>query len=222
MKKYTKALAATVFVASLAPLAVSAGEVSLSGEGSVRYAPDSARLQFTASAEHNLPERASERLTETMEQWRKAIGDMRDQLSDYSDANVNLYTRMLPVQERGQTPERMAVASQTVSFSIKNLELLNPLLEQAHKVGLHYHLSEDEERLQRQALARAIADARSQCAFVAEQLGKTCGEVKTININGGHRPMPMMMSEARTASDTVSSIAPREIQASVNATFHLD
>ncbi|MET4024979.1 uncharacterized protein YggE [Marinobacter sp. MBR-99] len=228
MKKYTKALAATVFVASLAPLAVSAGEVSLSGEGSVRYAPDSARLQFTASAEHNLPERASERLTETMEQWRKAIGDMRDQLSDYSDANVNLYTRMLPVQERGQTPERMAVASQTVSFSIKNLELLNPLLEQAHKVGLQYHLSEhqffhsDEERLQRQALARAIADARSRCAFVAEQLGKTCGEVKTININGGHRPMPMMMSEARTASDTVSSIAPREIQASVNATFHLD
>lgn len=227
-QNYAMVLAATVLAASALPMTALAGEVSLSGEGSVKYVPDSARLQFTANAEHNLPEKASEQLTATMTQWRKAIQGMRDRLNDYSDANVTLYTRTLPVQERGQQPERLAVASQTVSFAINDLELLNPLLEQAQKIGLQYHLSDhqffhsDEETLQRQALAGAIDDARSRCAFVAQQLDKTCGEVITINVNGGHRPVPMMMAEARASSDTVSNIGPREIQASVNATFTLD
>ena len=227
-RKNAMALATTILTASALPMTAAAGEVSLSGEGSVRYAPDSARLQFTAKAEHNLPETASQRLIATMEQWRKAVHGMRDSLEDYSDANVTLYTRTLPTQERGQQPERVAVASQTVSFSISDLELLNPLLEQAQNIGLQYHLGEhqffhsDEESLQKQALARAIEDARSRCAFVAQQLDKTCGEVVTININGGHRPVPMMMAEARTSSDTVSAVGPREIRASVNATFKLD
>ncbi|GGC75572.1 SIMPL domain-containing protein [Marinobacter halophilus] len=227
-QKYAMALAATVLTVSAIPMTALAGEVSLDGEASVKYAPDSARLQFTANAEHNLPEKASEQLTETMAQWRKAVRSLRDRLEDYSDANVNLYTRTLPVQERGQKPERVAVASQTVSFSINDLELLNPLLEQAQKIGLQYHLGEhqffhsDEENLQRQALAGAIEDARSRCAFVAQQLDKACGEIVTININGGHRPVPMMMAEARASSDTVSSVGPREIRASVSATFKLD
>ncbi|MFO8142040.1 MAG: SIMPL domain-containing protein [Marinobacter sp.] len=226
--KYAMALAATILTAAVIPMPALAGEVSLSGEASVKYAPDSARLQFTANAEHSLPAKASAQLTETMAQWRKAIQGMRDRLNDYSDANVNLYTRTLPVQERGQQPERLAVASQTVSFAINDLELLNPLLEQAQKIGLQYRLGEhqffhsDEENLQKQALAGAIDDARSRCAFVAQQLDKACGEVVTININGGHRPVPMMMAEARTSNDTVSNVGPREIRASVNATFKLD
>lgn len=228
LQKNAVALAATILATGALPMTATAGEVSLSGESSVKYAPDSARLQFTANAEHNLPDKASEQLADTMAQWRKAIQSMRDRLEDYSDANVNLYTRTLPIQERGQQPERVAVASQTVSFSIRDLDLLNPLLEQAQSIGLQYHLGEhqffhsDEENLQRQALAGAIDDARSRCAFVAQQLDKACGEVVTININGGHRPVPMMMAEAKASSDTVSSVGPREIRASVSATFKLD
>ena len=55
----------------------------------------------------------------------------------------------------------------------------------------------------------------------ASQLDQTCGDVVTININGGHRPVPMM-AEAKSMSDTVSSVGEREIRASVSATFELD
>ncbi|MEQ9544862.1 MAG: SIMPL domain-containing protein [Marinobacter sp.] len=214
--------------ATLIPLAAHAGEVSLSGEGAVKYTPDSARLQFTASAEHNLPARASNKVNEIMAQWRENISAYRDQLDDYSDANVNLYTRTLPVQERGQEPQKMAVASQTVSFSIDDLSLLNPLLEQAQKLGLDYHLGagsfyhSDEPGLEKEALARAIADAKSRCEFVARQLEQSCGDVVKISVNGGHRPMPMMMAEAKSGADVVSSVGARELQASVSATFELD
>ena len=219
------ALAAAVTVI---PAAASAGEVSLNGEGIVRYEPDSARLQFSVTAEHPDAAKASEQVSDTMDEWRQAIAAYRNELDDYSDADLSVYTRMLPVREQGQDPKRVSVASQTVSFSINDLDLLNPLIGEANKLGLQYHLGShqffhsDEQGLEQQALARAIEDARNRCQFVAEQLDKTCGEVVSININGGHRPVPMMMAEAKSARDTVSSVGPREIQSSVSATFELD
>jgi len=210
------------------PALAMAGEVTLTGEGSVRYEPDSARLQFTASAEHALPQNATERVAALMQQWREGITDYRDQLNDYSDATVNLYTRTLPAPKQGEEPQKQAVASQTISFSITDLSLLNPLLREAQALGLDYHLGphqffhSDETGMQQEALARAIADAQARCRFVASQLDQTCGDVVTININGGHRPVPMMMSEAKAMSDTVSNVGEREIRASVSATFELD
>jgi uncharacterized protein YggE len=219
------------FILSLAlilPTVAMAGEVTLTGEGRVRYEPDSARLQFTASAEHALPQKATERVAELMSQWREGITEYRDQLNDYSDATVNLYTRMLPAPERGEDPKKQAVASQTISFSISDLSLLNLLLREAQAVGLDYQLGphqffhSDETGMEQEALARAIANAQARCRFVASQLDQTCGDVVTININGGHRPVPMMMAEAKSMSDTVSSVGEREIRASVSATFELE
>ncbi|MBU2955229.1 SIMPL domain-containing protein [Marinobacter sp. F3R08] len=215
-------------LALTAPILAMAGEVTLTGEGRVLYQPDSARLQFTASAEHELPQKATDRVAVLMQQWRQGITDYRDRLDHYSDATVNLYTRTLPAADRNEEPKTRAVASQTISFSISDLELLNPLLQQAQSIGLDYRLGpqqlfhSDETGMEQEALARAIEDARSRCRFVASQLDQSCGDVVTININGGHSPMPMMMAEAKSMSDTVSSIGEREIRASVSATFELD
>ena len=219
------ALAAAVTVI---PAAASAGEVSLNGEGIVRYEPDSARLQFSVTAEHPDAAKASEQVSDTMDEWRQAIAAYRNELDDYSDADLSVYTRMLPVREQGQDPKRVSVASQTVSFSINDLDLLNPLIGEANKLGLQYHLGShqffhsDEQGLERGALARAIADARSRCEFVAKQLEQRCGEVVSLNVNGGHRPVPMMQAESKMVGDAVSSVGPREIQATVSATFELD
>ncbi|MBD3641833.1 MAG: SIMPL domain-containing protein [Marinobacter sp.] len=213
---------------AMAPALTMAGELTLTGEGSVRYEPDSARLQFTASAEDPLANKASEQVRAQMEKWRDSIESWRDQLADYSDARLNLYTRTTPPAERGGQSTQQAVASQTVSFSISDLALLNPLLEQAQLLGMEYNLGpqqffhSNEPQLEREALAAAIADARAQCDFVARELSQSCGEVVTMNINSGYRPVPMMMAEARSAKDVVSSVGIRELTASVSATFTLE
>ena len=225
----TVVIGASLVIAALLPLTASAGEVSLSGEGSVQYTPDSARLQFTASAEHPLAESASDQLARTMHQWRDGIDNYRDQLNDYSDANTSLYTRSLPADDN-QKRKTVAVATQTISFTIDDLDLLNPLLAQARSAGLQYNINprqffhSDQRKLEKQALANAIDDARDRCQFVAQQLEKTCGDVTTINVNGARQPVTMMRAEAKTASasDTIASIGPREINASVSATFALD
>lgn len=218
---------ATLLALALSPLAM-AGEVSLTGQGSVQYTPDSVRLQFTASAEHASAAKATEQVSQTLAQWNQAIAQYRDQLDDYSDATANLYTRTLPAERDDQQPEKRAVASQTVSFTTDELELLNPLIGAAQDLGMEYHLGphqfyhSNEEEFRNQALSRALADARGQCTFVAIEMGLTCGDVKSLNITDGGRSVPMMMSEARDSRGPVSSVGPREVEVSVSATFELD
>lgn len=212
----------------LVPGLALAGEVTLTGEGSVRYEPDSARLKFTASAEHELPSKATELVSSMMEQWRGGISEYRTQLQEYTDASVNLYNRTLPPEARDSEPQTRAVASQTISFSISDLALLNPVLQQAQALGLNYNLGphqffhSEEAKMEREALALALADAKSRCEFVAKQMDQNCGDVMSLTINGGHRPMPMMMSTEARGADSISSVGEREINASVNATFELD
>lgn len=211
-----------------APLSLHAGEVSLTGEGSVEYTPDSARLQFTASAEAPDADSASKQVDARIADWEQAIAPIRRQLNDYSDAALSLYTQTRPASNRDNETRQVVVASQSVSLTINDLSLLNPLIKAARDAGLEFHLGSQqfyhssEDALQQQALAQAIADAKSQCRFVAKQLDMNCGAVKTININGGRRPIPMMMAEARSAKGPVSEVGPQEIRASVSATFELD
>ncbi|NWO05182.1 MAG: SIMPL domain-containing protein [Alteromonadaceae bacterium] len=213
---------------ALAPALTQAGELSLSGEGTVQYTPDSARLQFTAQAEHTNPDKASERVANSMARWRKAIAPYREQLTDYSDAQLSLHIRQAYPKDNNDEPETRSIARQTVSFSIGDLTLLNPLIGHAQDIGLQYNLGthqffhSDEDRLENQALARAITDARQRCQFAAKQFGKRCGEVVSVNLDNSYRPAPMMRAQAAEAADTVSSVGPREIRATVNATFELN
>ena len=228
-RKASSLLAGLTLVLAL-PAAAVAGEVSLTGEGTVRYQPDSARLTFSANSTHQNSKQATEAVQQKIARWRDGISAYRSKLMDYNDADVTLYTQSLPPSKDGEKAKRQSVAAQSVSFSIKDLALLNPLLEQAQKIGMEYRLGNeqffhsDEAALEQKALAAAISDARQRCDFVARQFDQQCGEVITINIDGGHRPGPLMMMSADSRSETknISSVGQREISATVNATFKLD
>lgn len=229
MFRFTAPAKAVMFTAFLLPAASQAGDIHLNGEGRVQYTPDSARLQFTARSEHDQPKSAQDRVAATMDKWREAIDQHLDQLVNYNDARVHLYTQTLPPRQTGESRRTVTVASQTVSFEIHDLTLLNPILEQAQALSLEYHLSpeqffhSEEDKLERQALGLAIQDARERCQFAAEQLDKRCGEVKDISLNSSHTPQPMMMAEVSSRSATrVSEAGTREVTATVSATFELD
>lgn len=221
--------AVIVLMTLAGPVLAAPAEVSLSGEGQVRYVPDSARLSFTVTAEHTDSNRAVSEVGGIMELWRESIAGLRNQLVDYSDASVHLYQRQQsPRQQDGETgePRTIAVASQTVSFEIHDLTLLNPVLSKAQNLGMNYNLGQhqffhsEEQALQRQALARAIDDARERCQFAARQLDMACGRVRSLNLqSSGGGPVMMRMQEASATADTVSQVGPREISATVQATF---
>lgn len=216
----------------LLPAIALGAEVSLTGEGGVRYNPDSARLSFTINAEHPDADAATEQVRDIMEEWRENIADYRNDLVDYSDASMHLYQRQRspePRQASGEPPEMVVVASQTISFEIHDLDLLNPLLAEAQALGLNYSLGQqqffhsEQDKFQQEALAKAIRNARERCEFAATQLDMSCGEVKTLDLHtdsGG--PILMRMRESADSAGAVSEVGPREVKATVSATFSLE
>ncbi|WP_168203133.1 SIMPL domain-containing protein [Marinobacter fonticola] len=224
-QRFTGAL---LLALSLMPATTLAGEVSVTGEGKVEYTPDSVRLQFTAREQDKTPQVATEAVKGKMAQWEEAVSAYRNQLEDYDSATLNLYTQQLPPAKEGEQPRSRAVASQSVSFTLPALDSLNPVLQAAQSSGLEYHISEgnffhaNEEALEREALGKAIDDAREQCEFIAKRLNQACGEVKMLSTSFGGHPAPMMMAEARGKSGPVTAIGDREVTVTVSATFEIE
>lgn len=217
-----------VLAAALAPTLAFAGELSVTGEGNVQYTPDSVRLQFSARAENADPQKATQAVREAIANWEENIKAYRNQLDDYNNATLNLYTQRIPPQKEGGEPQVRSVASQTVSFTLSALDTLNPVLEAAQDSDLEYHIGDGnfyhskEDSLQQQALGHAIDDAKAQCEFIAKRLNQSCGEVKSISTNGSSGPMPMMMADARGKSGPVTAVGKRTVNVSVSATFEID
>ncbi|TBW59463.1 DUF541 domain-containing protein [Marinobacter halodurans] len=217
-----------LLVLALVPGLALAGEVNVTGEGKVSYTPDSIRLQFTARAENADAQAATRAVKATIAQWEDNVSAYRNQLEDYDSAALNLYTQRLPPSRDGDQPQTQSVAAQSVSFTLSALDSLNPVLQAAQDAGMEYHIGDgnffhsNEKALEREALGKAIDDARAQCQFIAKRLNQSCGEVKSLSTSYGGRPVPMMMAEARGKSGPVTAVGDREVTVTVNATFELD
>lgn len=207
--------------------AVWAGTVSLTGEGSVKYAPDSVHLSFTASAEAPTVSAAQAETSREIQTWETQIKPERHKLSDYSTAQVGVYTRRQTDDQGHDTGKTMVVATQTVTFTLHDLKLLDTLLGAANTAGFRYQLTPadffaaDASGLQKQALAAAIKDAQEQCKFIAHQLGRQCGSVDTLDVNSqGPRPLMMKMSAVSNAQPSVT-VGEQSLKVNVRATFKL-
>jgi|GEM_PF-239030 len=223
--------AAFCAAAMILPITAAAetAELNLTGTGQVEYQPDSARLSFVARAENSDAAKATELVNRTIQQWRKRTASLRSSLEDYSDASVQLYTQQQPPMKEDQEPQSINIARQTVQFEIRDLKLLNELLETAQALGMNYSLQADdffhskEDAFAREALGLAIDDARATCAFTANRVGMTCGPLKSMSLmNGGGRPYPKMEMMRASDSGPVTSSGTREVSVEVSATFILE
>jgi len=204
-----------------------AGTLSLTGQGSIRYTPDSVHLAFTAKGEGLTVAAARKALDRSVAKWDQQIQDLRDKLTDYSDAVLAVYTRREPDPRQSGSTRQTRIATQQIDFTLNHLQLLERVLSAADRAGFQYRLnssdffSSQQASLRHKALASAIDDARSQCRFVAKQLGQACGEVKSMQINQGRpRPEPFMAS-ARANGPRPVTVGLQTLKATVNVTFEL-
>ena len=198
-----------------------AGTVTVTGEGTQHFTPDSAHLTFTALGKGSSVAQAQQALGQSLRQWDRQIKTMRDRLTDYSDATVTVYSL------RESDHRQVKVASRQISFRLTDLKLLDKLLAAADGANFQYRLdgndfySSQQDQLSRDALAAAIRDARGQCRFVAQQLGETCGEVKTMQVSrGAPRPRPLAMS-ARARGPAPVEVGRQSLHVTVNASFEI-
>ena len=79
----------------------------------------------------------------------------------------------------------------------------------------------DQEKLYRQALEAAVADARESAQVLAAAAGRSLGKVTAIVEGGGSYPVPMVAKSAVSDAGAPIEAGTRETTATISVTFAL-
>ncbi|HEY7639477.1 MAG TPA: SIMPL domain-containing protein [Steroidobacteraceae bacterium] len=178
--------------------------VNVNGQGEVRAEPD--RATVTLGVESRKPK----------------LDDARAEVAKTVDAVLKL-TRELKVDPKLVTSTRVSVqpeynwnpqsnernligyyVARQVEVELHDLDKLGQLLERATDLGVNQMGdprldSSKRQDLVREALAKAVLDARQNAEVVAKAAGATLGRARTITANAEFTPPPMPMVRAMAA-----------------------
>jgi uncharacterized protein YggE len=223
---------------SLAPLAARAADdarprtVNVSGMGETAAEPDLARLMLGVEARKPTLAEARAEVTATVERVLKLTRDLR---IDPKQVNA---TRLQVQPEYSWNPKDRKrvllgyVVSRQVQVELRDLEQLGALLERAVDAGVNQLGdpvldSSRRKELEREAMSRAVQDARLNAEALAGAAGVRLGPVRSLNGAASSPPMPMYRAQAAMAADAGSApeasyqAGEMKFSASVNAEYDL-
>jgi uncharacterized protein len=191
--------------------------ITVSGQGEVQAEPDQAIVTMGVESRKPKLEDARAEVAKTVEAVLKLTRDLK------IDQKYVRATRISVQPEYNWdngARERNLIGyfvSRQVEVDLRDLEKLGQLLEKATDLGVNQlgdpRLDSSKRRdLERQALAKAVEDARLNAEAVAKAAGAKLGAARTISATSGYVPPPMPMrmktmemSAAADASQTYQS-----------------
>ena len=200
------------------------GTMSVTGNGSVETEPDTATTSFGVQTQGST---AREAMASNSEAMRKVI----DALKSAGVAPKDLQTQYVSLNPRYDNEGRNIVgydASNSVSATVRKLTEVGSVIDAAIGAGANTvngpSLSRgDRDRLYRDALEQAVADAKAKAEVLAREAGVSVGAVQSVTespqVSGG--PMPVTYRAAAFASDTPVEAGTSSITASVRVVFKL-
>lgn len=200
------------------PAATDTDSVTVSGVGTVKAVPDEANFSFGVESRGRTAQAAIAANATAME---KLVAALRQAgARDLATQWVSVY----PVTREDGAVDGYS-ASNSVSATI-GVARAGALIDAAADAGANQisgpgMSSSDAERLYRDALAAAVADARKRAEVLAKAAGRTLGEITTM-VEAGAQPVPLYLEAAdKAASSTPIVPGQQETAASVSVTFDL-
>lgn len=233
-----KAWLAGTLALALAPCAVLAdGErlrtVAVSGSGEVAAEPDVAYV--TLGVEARKPSMADAR-AEVARTVDRVLALTRDLRIDPQLVNATRVQIQPEYSWNDKDRKRVLLGylvSRQVQVEVRDLEQLGPLLERAVDAGVNQVSdpvldSSKRKSLEREAMAKAVEDARLNAETLARAAGARLGPVRTLNGSASTPPMPvyrrgpMVMADAAAAPPAETYEAGHmKFSAVVNAEYDL-
>ena len=206
--------------------------VSVSGHGEVRAAPDFALVTLGIVAREPTLTAARTEANRVIEALLQVTRDLRLPTERVRSTRISVnpeYSWNAPRRER----QLLAyVVQRQLIVDLRELDRLGELVERGVTAGANL-VSEpalDSSRradLEREALALAVTDARSNAAVIARTLGGSVGAARKVSSSIAALPLPMPMARVAMAR-AESGAAPESYQsgelsfaASVSASFDL-
>lgn len=180
--------------------------LSVSGQGEVRAEPDRAFVTLGVEARNGRMESARAEVTRTVEAVLKLTRDLK---IDPKYVHATRITVQPEYNWDGQARERTLLGylvSRQVQVELRNLDQLGLLLEKAVDAGVNQvndpQLDASRKReLEREALAKAVEDARMNAEVVARAAGVKLGTARTIVAQSVSAPQPIAYRMAARAAD---------------------
>lgn len=215
MKRVVVALLA-IFSVSTAALAAEAERprtVAVSGQGEVQAEPDLAHVTLGIESRKLKLEEARAEVARTVEAVLKLTRELKIDQKLVRATRINVqpeYNWDANARERNLIGY---FVSRQIEVELRDLEKLGQLLERATDLGVNQmgdpRLDSSKRRdLERQALAKAVEDAKANAEVVAKAAGAKLGAARAISANSAYVPPPMPMQRkvmAMEASDAAQT-----------------
>jgi uncharacterized protein YggE len=188
--------------------------VAVSGQGEVRAEPDRAFVTLGVESRKPKLEDARAEVTRTVDAVLKLTREMK---IDQKLVNATRINAQPEYNWDNNARERTLIGyyvSRQVEVELRDLDKLGQFIERATDLGVNQigspQLDSSKRReLEREALAKAVEDARANAEVVAKAAGAKLGPARTISATSGYvPPSPMRMKvtamamEAGDASQT--------------------
>jgi uncharacterized protein YggE len=232
---------ATLTLAALAAAGVLAGSayaqqaeqprtIGVNGQGEVRAEPDRATVALSVESRKPKLDDARAEVAKTVEAVLKLTRELKVDQTLVHATRINVQPEY---NWQAQNNERTLIGyyvSRQVEIELRDLEKLGQLLERAIDLGVNQvgdpRLdSSKRQDLVREALAKAVADARQNAEVIAKAAGARLGAARTIQANTEYTqpPIPMvraMAMEAKAAGAPYQS-GEMTFNATVNVLYDL-
>jgi hypothetical protein len=193
--------------------------ITVTGVGSVEAAPDEAQMSFGVETRRPTAKAA---VAANADEMRKVINALRQAGGrELATQWVSVY----PISNGEDGTIDGYSASNSVSATA-DVEDAPALIDAAAEAGANQVSgpglsSSNAEALYRQALGKAVAEARARAEVLAKAAGRSLGEITSI-VEGGAQPSPLYR-EAADAALASTPIIPgeQETTASISVTFDL-
>jgi uncharacterized protein YggE len=226
---------AGLLAATLMPFATAAAQdsrpriVSVSGQGEVSAQPDMARVTLGVEARKPTLAAARSEVTAAVDRVLALTRDLK-----IDPKHVNATRLQVQPEYSWNEKDRKRVllgymVSRQIEVELRDLDQLGALLERAvdagaNQVGDPALDSTRRKDLERQAMALAVQDARSNAEVLAKAAGVRLGSVRSLNASSSAPPMPMyrMAADVAAAPAAESTYQSAEMKFSANVAAEFD
>jgi uncharacterized protein len=194
--------------------------ITVTGNGSVKAAPDTADFSFGVETQ-------GETSAQALDKNNEAVQTVIAAVKTAGVAAADVQTQQVSVSPRYASDGQKIVgysAVNSVNVKVRDISKAGAVVEAAVDAGANQVYGPtfsiaSQSGLYRDALKKALDDARSKAEAIAADAGVSLGEITTI-VEGGTFGPPVPLSEG-AAADTSVSIEPgqQEIVATLTVTF---
>lgn len=179
--------------------------VSVSGQGEVRAEPDRALVSLGIESRKPTLQEARGEVDEGVKAVLKLTRDLKIDSKFVRTTRVQVQPEYDWNNEGRDRRLLGYYVARQVEIDVRQLEQLGTLLEKAFAAGVNQigdpQLDSSQRRdLERQAMSKAVADARLNAETLAKAAGSKVGAPRTISASSGVIPPPMPMVRAKLMS----------------------